>query len=226
MGDLMNPVRLLCAAILALTGLVAVGLTTETANAASSKDLNVTYTKVIKNEKFSAYGRLATHNIRTVKLQYRDDVDDAWKTLSTQKSSSLGYFEFSPSTSRTRYFRYYVPAGGGDPKISGNSRKITVVSQKVTFFAVTPSFQCSNVNQENVTMFAHFYPVRPYRSVHFTTNVGTLQAYQDAKGNAAVTFYPGASVFTFAGKATTDQENSAAAKSSAPFTYRQSYCDL
>ena len=222
----MKPVRMLCAAVLALTGVAAVGLTTEAANAASSKDLSVTYTKVIKNEKFSAYGRIATHNSRTVKLQYRDHTDDSWKTLESQKSSGLGYFEFTPSTSRTRYFRYYVPAGGGDPKISGYSRKITVVAQKVTFFAVTPSFQCSNVNQVDVTMFAHFYPVRPYRSVHFTTNVGNKDTYEDAKGNAAVTFYPGSSTFTFDGKATANQENSAAAKTSAPFTYTQKYCDL
>ena len=222
----MKPVRLLCAAILALTGLVVVGLTTEAANAASSRDLNVTYTKVIKNEKFSAYGRLGTHDSRTVRLQYRNHTDESWKTLMSQKSSSLGYFEFTPSTSRTRYFRYYVPAGGGHPPINGYAKKVTVVSQSVTFFAVTPSFQCSNVNQENVTMFAHFYPARPYRSVHFTTNVGSIQTYQDAKGNAVVNFDPGLSTFVFGGIATTDQENSAAPKSSTPFTYRQSYCDV
>jgi len=222
----MRSIRLLGAAILSSAALISVGVTTEAANAASSRDLNVSYSKVIKYEKFSAYGRVSTHNIRTVKLQYRNHTDDPWTTKSTQKSSSLGYFEFTLTTSRTRYYRFYVPAGGGASAIYGYSEKVTVVPQSVTFFAVTPSFQCSNVNQENVTMFAHFYPARPYRSVHFSTNVGSLQAYQDAKGNAAVNFYPGSNTFTFAGVATTDQENSAPSKSSAPFTYRQSYCDV
>ncbi len=75
-------------------------------------------------------------------------------------------------------------------------------------------------------MFAHFYPVRPYRSVHFLTHVGSLQTSQDAKGNAAVNFYPGTSTFTFAAKVTADQENSAAPKTSAPFTYKQEVCDF
>ncbi len=126
----MKPIRMLCAAILALTGLVAVGLTTEAANAASSKDLTVNYTKVMKSETFYAYGNMSTHVARTVKLQYRNHDYGPWTTKTTMTSASNGYFEFSPSTTKTRYWRYYAPATASFASIKGNSRKVTVVAQK------------------------------------------------------------------------------------------------
>jgi len=221
----MRSIRLLGAAILSSAALIAVGVTTEAANAASSRDLNVSYSKVIKYEKFSAFGTLSTHKIRTVKLQYRNHTDDSWTTKSTQQSSLSGNFEFALTTSRSRYYRFYAPPSGGDPAISGYSRKVTVVAQSVTFFAVTPSFQCSN-DAGNITMFAHFYPARPYRSVHFATFGVSRQAYQDGKGNAAVNFYPGTADYSFPAVATTDPANGAPAKSSAPFTYSQSFCNF
>lgn len=222
----MRTVRLFSAAILAVSGLIAVGATTESANAASSKDLSVSHTHVMKSEGFSAYGRVSSHTVRTVKLQYRNHNHGAWKTKTTVKSIAGGYFEFYLSTSKTRYYRYYASKSGSSAKIVGHSRKVAVVAQSVKFFAVTPNSQCANLSHQNVTMMAEFYPARPGREVRFATNTGVVTAYQDGNGVASVNFAPGNTVFSYKAVATAQPADGAGAKSSPTYKYSQSLCSV
>jgi len=188
----MRSIRMLSAAVLAASGLIAVGVTTEAANAASSKDLNVNHTQVMKLETFTASGRVSTNDARTVKLQYRNDSDDPWTTKSTKTSNASGYFSFSVTTGRTRYYRYYAPKNGSDLSIKGNSRKVTVVPQtasayispsELTYFCASPG-----VNQ-TVYAVAKFSPARPGRDVSFTSPNGTpIEGTQDSKGHVVMPF--------------------------------------
>lgn len=180
----MRSVRLLAASILAGTGLVAVGATTESANAAGSLNLNVPYSSVVKLERIDATGTLPTATARPIKLQYRNRTTDPWLTLKVSESASDGAFYFFFNTGRTRYFRYYAPASGGKPSIKGNQRKITVVPQKVQFFAV--SAYCSGNGDNLVTYMADFYPSRPGRAVKFKTALGDRYDDQDGNGVASV----------------------------------------
>ncbi|MCW2751767.1 MAG: hypothetical protein JWR83_2877 [Aeromicrobium sp.] len=219
----MRTVRLLIAAIMAVTGLVAVGATTEAANA-SSKDLVVNHVRVMKNEALDAYGRLGTHLVRRVWLQYRYHTDDAWKTLSATSSDVNGNYNFySAYSSTTRYYRYYAPASAGHPSITGNAKKISVVAQKVNLFFITPSTQCQG-SSGSVTAVASFYPARSGRIVTFTSNTGTKFGYEDSMGNVAVTFSPGSAAFSFASVATATPFQGASPKNSSVFTYGIAPC--
>jgi hypothetical protein len=201
----MKPVRLLCAAILALTGLVAVGLTTEAANAASSKDLTVSYSQVMRSETFFAYGELSTNAVRTVKLQYRNTSSGPWTTKSSTTSDSDGYFGFSPSTTKTRYWRYYAPASGSLGSIKGNPRKVTVVAQKVSIDVVRKT-QCHfGANPTNdVTVTFDFYPNRVGRQVNFGSSAIDTNDYQDSSGKVSFRFNPGTTNGTFDAAATAE----------------------
>ncbi len=200
----MKPVRLLCAAILALTGLVAVGLTTEAANAASSKDLNVTYTKVMKSESFYAYGNMSTHVARTVKLQYRNHDYGPWTTKTTTSSASNGNFGFTLSTTKTRYWRYYAPATDSLASIKGNSRKVTVVAQKIESISVVRKTQChfGSGPTSDVTVLVDFYPNRVGRQVNFASSAVDATDYEDSSGKVSFRFNPGTTNGTFDAAAT------------------------
>src|SRR4051794_17231595 len=126
----MRSIRMLAAAILATSGLVAAGVTTEAANAASSKDLLVAHAHVMKYEKFAAWGTMSTPAVRTVKLQYKTHTGDPWTTKATITSAADGHFSFYPvSTSKSRYWRYYAPATASFSSIKGNSKRVYVVAQ-------------------------------------------------------------------------------------------------
>lgn len=219
----MRSVRLLAASILAGTGLVAIGATSQSANAAGSLNLNVAYTSVIKLEVITATGTLPTANARPIKLQYRNKTSDPWQTLKVSESVSDGYFYFTFTTGKTRYFRYYAPAFGGQPSIKGNSRKLTVVAQKIQFFAV--SAYCDGNGHNLVTMMADFYPARPGRAVRFTTPLGERYSGQDSNGIASVVVNTGPDVIIGASSvATAVLQKGAPAFSSAPFNYQASHC--
>jgi hypothetical protein len=224
----MRLVRLLSATLLALAGLVAVGATTESAQAAGSKDLSIPYDgKVIKNESIYAEGQLPTSDDRPVKLQYRSSSKGAWKTYKADSSYLGGYFEFQLNTSKTRYWRYYAPKSGALAKIVGNSRKVTVVSQKVQSITVHNARQCRSTPQP-ITVVVDFYPSRNGRYVTFTYNGDQTQNSEDFDGVSAFTFTPpndGAGG-SFSIKATADALYGAAAISSQTVKYvrSDSYC--
>lgn len=228
----MKPIRMLCAAILATSGLVAAGVTTEAANAASTKDLQTSYSKVVANEKFWAYGTMATHVVRPVKLQVRTHTDDPWTTKATVNSNSAGSFEFFTSTSKSRYFRYYAPASGGFSKITGYSKRITVVSQKVTSASLVHQNAChfgsSGTGTSNdVTFYAKFYPARPGREVKLlTSTAGTISDYQDSNGEVAIRFNPGNNngSYSAVGTAQASVSYNLAAKNTATLGYTVTTC--
>ena len=223
----MRSIRMLSVAILATTGLVAVGVTTEAANAASG-DLSVQHSHVMKYEKFSAAGTLSTHVARTVKLQYRNDSGDPWTTKASVTSSGSGFFYFTDvSTSRTRYFRYYAPSTDTLPKIVGNSKKITVISQTGSAY-ISPFeifYYCpdSNTNQ-TVYAVATFYPARAGRPVSLTSpNGANISRNMDAKGHVVLPFNIQKTSGTYSVVVTADAWNGAAAKSASPTSIKVYY---
>lgn len=207
----MRSIRMLSAALLATVGLVAVGVTTEAANAASSKDLKVSYSKVMKSEQFRAYGTMSTHAARTVKLQYRNHDYGPWTTKSTITSDSNGSFQFFPTTTKTRYWRYYAPATGSFAKIVGNSRKISVVSQRVSIEVIRAT-QCHFAGPtSDVTVVYDFYPARPGRSVAFASSAVDTSDWEDNNGKVSFRFNPGFTDGTYDAVATAAAYNDAAA---------------
>lgn len=180
----MRSVRLLCAAIMSVSALVAVGAATQSAQAAGPLDIYFEYPNALVKEEIDASGTLPTPKERTVRLQYRTGTSGAWTTKLTTKSASNGYFFFSTTDTKTHYWRYTVPAGGGLPAIVGNAKRLPVVTQKVEYFAVT--FDCDNNGNNIVTAWADFYPARQNRAVVFTTPEGDRTDYQDSRGIARV----------------------------------------
>lgn len=181
----MRSVRLLCAAIMSAAALVAVGATTQSASAAGPLDVYFDYPNAVVGEQIQVAGRIPTPKIRTVKLQYRTGTSGAWTTKLTTKSDVQGYFSFTTKDTKTHYWRYTVPAGGGLPAIVGIPKRLPVVTQKVEYFAVT--HDCDNDGHSIVTAWADFFPARAGRVVSFTTPEGTKTDYQDSRGIARVT---------------------------------------
>ena len=224
----MKPVRLLCAAILALTGLVTVGLTTEAANAADSKDLSVNFNKVMKSEHFFAYGNLSTHVARSVRLQYRNQNSGPWTTATSGTSASDGYFGFEPSTTKTRYWRYYAPATATLDSIKGNSRKITVVAQKIESITVVRKTQChfgANPTSD-VTVLIDFYPNRVGRQVDFGSSAIDATDYEDSSGKVSFRFNPGTTNGTYDAAATAEGYYGASSISTPTVHYSITQCQL
>jgi hypothetical protein len=201
----MRTARLLTATILAATGLVAIGATTEAANA-STKDLKASHTHVMKSETFKLSGGMSTHVARAVKLQYRNHSSDAWTTKSTTTSGSGGTFAFFPSTTKTRFWRYYSPATASLASIKGNSLKVSVVSQKVQSITVIRQTQChlGALPTSDVTVVYDFYPSRVGRLVDFGSSAIDTSDYEDASGKVAFTFNPGTTNGTFDAVATAE----------------------
>jgi hypothetical protein len=223
----MRTVRLLTAAILATTGLVVVGVTTEAAQAAGSKNLSISPSSPMKNETFATYGTLTTAIARPVKIQFKSG--SHWNTLGTVTSASNGSFERSTHTGSSRTYRYLAPkvkiSGHTYAAITGSSKHVTLATQTVKTFFVTPYSQCT-IFAGDVTAVAQFSPARPGRAVTFTTHGGPVTGYEDAKGNVAVTFDPGSSAFSYSAVATAETANGAAAKSSLPFRYQLVLCEF
>ena len=216
----MRSIRLLSAAILAATGLIAVGVTTQTANAASLNDLNVTYSKVMTLEKFQAYGTVSSHTARVVKLQYRNKTTDPWTTKSTKTSSGSGSFSFDVATGKTRYYRFYAPKSGSFPKISGNSRKVTVVAQTATAY-VTPNpvyyYFCETHADTTLDAVVSLYPSRLGRNVSFTTPNGVSRnGTSDGSGHVNIPFNINKTSGDYYITVTAQSFNNSAAKSAAP----------
>lgn len=228
----MRTTRLLSATLLTAATLAAVGATTGTAHAAGSTNLTVQYGgKVLKNEQFDVSGQLTRALERQVKLQYRSG--DSWKTKATTTSNAdSGSFFFSNvTTSKTRTYRYYAPATEGAKKVVGTARKVSVVSQKVTKFAVSDASQCRYVFDDSafapMTIFAQFYPARPGRGVTVVTEkYGTLNGFQDRAGIEAFTISPGTTKQSSTFQARTVAANGAAAKYSSTLTSNLTSCQL
>ena len=195
----MRSVRILGAAILATTGLIAVGVTTQAANAVGSKNLTASYTKVMKSEEFVLRGGLSTPVVRTVKLQYRNQNSGGWTTKLSTSSNASGRFAFFPSSKKTRYWRYYAPATDSLGSIKGNSIKISVVAQKVQSIDVVRHTQChfGSSATENVTVVYDFYPSRPGRIVGFSSSSIDTSGAEDVSGKVQFTFNPGTTDGTF-----------------------------
>ena len=181
----MRSVRLLCATLMTAAALVAVGATTQPALAAGSKSLSFSRPSVIANETIQIDGTLPTAMVRTVRLQYRTGTSGAWTTRLTTQSASNGFFFFVVKNTKTRYWRYSVPGGGGHPAITGYAKRLPVVPQKVEYFAATRN--CDSATKNVVTAWADFYPAREGREVDFVTPEGVVTAYQDNRGIARVT---------------------------------------
>jgi hypothetical protein len=198
---------MLGATILATTGLIAVGVTTEAANA-SSKDLTATYTHVMKSEHFALYGSMSTHVTRAVKLQYRNHNSGAWTTKYSDTTASNGSFYFDLTTTKTRYWRYYAPATNTLASIKGNSLKVSLVSQKVVSIQVTRKTQCHVGNPsatKDVTFEYRFYPARVGRIVSFGSSHITTQDEEDNTGRVVFKFNPGVATDGTFGAAATAQ---------------------
>ena len=165
--------------------LVAVGATTQSANAAGPLDVYFDYPNAVVGEQIHVAGRIPTPKIRTVKLQYRTGTSGAWTTKLMTKSDALGYFDFSTKDTKTHYWRYTVPAGGGLPAIVGIAKRLPVVTQKVEYFGVT--YDCDNNGNNIVTAWADYFPARAGRVVSFVTPEGTQTDNQDSRGIARVT---------------------------------------
>jgi len=215
---------MIAAAMLATAGLVAVGATTQAANA-TTKDLSASYINVMKYETFRLKGTVSTHNARPVWLQYRDGKTGSWKTKTKGMSSVSGNFSFYPSTYKTRYFRYYAPGSGGKASIVGNAKKITVVSQKVTVQVVRQT-QCHfGVNAtSDVTFVYTFYPARAGRSVNFGSSALDTSDYTDSKGRVSFRFNPGTTNGTYDAAATAEAYEGAASLSSPVAHYSITQC--
>jgi len=215
----MKSIRLFTAAAMAAAGLVVAGAATESASAAVSKDLTTTYSSVIAGEKFSLAGHVQAS--RTVKLQYRSKTTDPWTTKSTPVTSSAsGNFAFTNlTTTKTRYYRFYAPATGGYSKILGNSKKITVVSQKVgSYLTPNPIYFYTDGGSVNETVHAviTIYPARE-RSVKFTTpNGANITVYTDSKGHAVAPFNLNKGAGTYSIVPVVQAANGAPAKSGSP----------
>ncbi|KRC64740.1 hypothetical protein ASE12_08140 [Aeromicrobium sp. Root236] len=217
---------MIVAALVATTGLVAVGLTTEAANA-TTKDLTVSHSSVMKYETFVVSGTVSTHDARAVWLQYRDGKTGSWKTKTKGASIAGGAFKFFPSTYKTRYFRYYAPGSGGEASIIGNAKKITVVSQKVTVQVIRQT-QChfGSSPTSDVTFVYTFYPARAGRTVDFGSTALDASDYTDAKGRVAFRFNPGTTNGTFDGAATAETFSGAASLASGVAHYSITQCIL
>lgn len=183
----MRSLRLLAAALLGVTTLVAAGATTQSASA-NSLVLTASRTAVMKYEEFILSGKLLTPKVRTVKLQYKSG--DKWLDKLTTTSEADGTFGFQTYTGATRTYRYYAPKSGTSPAIYGLSRKVSLLAQKAEYFAATA--HCNGSGNAVVTILVDFYPARPGRSVSFATADGTKWSYEDARGIAAVSYVTGA----------------------------------
>jgi hypothetical protein len=164
---------------------VAVGATTESASAAGSKDLFFSQSNAMANETIEVEGVLSTPLVRTVRLQYRTGTSGSWTTRLTTKSAADGSFFFAVKNTKTRYWRYSVPAGGGKPAVVGNAKRLAVVPQKVEYFGAT--YDCDFNGNNIVTAWADFYPAREDRQVSFQTPEGVKFDAQDSRGIARVT---------------------------------------
>ncbi|KAA1397365.1 hypothetical protein [Aeromicrobium ginsengisoli] len=178
----MRAVRALCAVALSAAALVAAGAATQSASAAGALDIFFQYPNAIKGEHISPSGTIPSGGVRTVKLQYRSGTTGVWTTKLTTKSAPNGYFYFQTTDTRTHYWRYVVPAGGGKPAITGTPKKLPVVSQKVEYFGVTRS--CDNTGHNIVSAWADFFPARQGRPVKFSTPEGDRTVVQDGRGVA------------------------------------------
>lgn len=218
----MKSPRILLVTALAVAGLSTAALVAPAAQAAGSKNLSVTYSKAIKNELNTARGTLTTPVERNVKLQYKSG--KVWKTLKSTTSSSDGTFQFAFRLQGTKSLRFYAAKYPSHAAITGTARTVTVVAQTGKLL-VTPDSQCSFFAGD-VTAVASFTPARPGRKVTFQTNTGPIIGYEDGRGNVAVTFDPGSSLFSYKAFAIAAERNGAAEKTSNGFTYQVTSCTI
>jgi hypothetical protein len=219
----MRTIRLLSTTLLAVTGLIAVGATTQSANAAGSKSLSIAHTLVVKGEQTSVFGTVTSGDARTVKLQYRNQDSGSWTTKTTTTSQGDGDFELPISTSRTRYWRYYAPSGAGHSAIYGNSLKVKVVEQKVQLFVVSFDNPCINLTND-VTVVADFYPARQGRNVAFATNKGLKSDEQDENGVAVIHYDASGGVANFDMKAAAVEYHGIPVKTTVAKPYNLVFC--
>jgi hypothetical protein len=224
----MRSTRLLGTAIAVTIGLIATGFTTEAANAASTKDLKASHTHVMSHETFTLTGGMSTHVTRTVKLQYRNHSSDAWTTKLSTTSNSNGRFAFFPSSTKTRYWRYYASATDSLASIKGNPLKVSVVSQKVQSITVVRPTQChfGAGATEDVTIVYDFYPSRPGRAVDFSSSAVDTVGTEDSGGKVAFTFNPGTTNGTFDAVATAEAVGGASELAAKKVHYSITQCLL
>lgn len=213
----MRSVRLLTAALLSVVGLVAVGATTQSASA-NSLVMTSTYSSVMKYENFTLSGKVLTPKVRTIKLQYKSGTK--WVDKMSKTTFGDGSFYFNTFTGATRYYRYYAPKSGTSAAIVGNTKKITLVAQKVTAY-ITPNpvvYYCSTNYVGTVNMVITAYPARAGRGVTFMTPNGVEEneGSTDAHGHAVVPFAINKQEGTYKVTATVDANNGASAASAAP----------
>ncbi|MEV7397404.1 hypothetical protein [Aeromicrobium sp. NPDC092404] len=217
----MRSVRLICAAVMTVATLVAVGATTQSASAAGVS-LHFSRPSAIANETIQMDGTLPTAAVRTVRLQYRTGTSGSWTTRLTEKSTSNGFFFFVVKNTKTRYWRISVPAGAGQPAVVTTPKRLAVVPQKVEYFEATN--ECDSNTNSVVTVWADFYPARPGRRVDFATPAGPRTGFQDAKGIATVQVLTGASGLVGV-QATAAADDGAAAKASVVRQLSLPQCD-
>ncbi len=193
----MKRLRTLIAALLALSGLAAVGSVT----AAEATTPTAVYQEVfpgnpMPGERFYATWNLSTTFARETRLQTRSG--DSWKTITTGAANGGGITTFSVHSSKTRDYRVYVPravrSGRTYPSFSSSAKTLRVFPQTATGFAV-PYEGCPSLEIDpTITFAAQFLPARAGRTVTFTQRqegthpvhpVGT--GVTDTKGRVIVT---------------------------------------
>ena len=180
----MRTLRLLAATALTVTGLVAVGASGQSAQAASSTTLKLSSSQAMKDEYVHAYGEVSG-GARVVKLQYRLKSKGSWSTWRTGESTSEGEFGFEVKTSKSRYVRYYAPRSGSKKAVTGTSRKLSVVGQTASAFVV-PGTVCKSAWMPDVAAVATFKPAREGRQVTLTIDGTQTDRYTDANGRVIV----------------------------------------
>lgn len=210
----MRSVRLLTAALLSVVGLVAVGATTQSASA-NSLVMTSTYSSVMKYENFTLSGKVLTPKVRTIKLQYKSGTK--WVDKMSKTTFGDGSFYFNTFTGATRYYRYYAPKSGTSAAIVGNTKKITLVTQKVTAYH-TPNpvtYYCDDTTfNGTVNAVVTVTPARAGRVVRFATPNGVTRTGEtDAHGHVVVPFTLTKSIGIYKTAVTADAYNGASAQS-------------
>lgn len=224
----MRTIRLVAAAVLTVTGLVAVSATTQSASAAAAK-LDIYPAKPMAKEQVYFYGDLPTDVARTIKLQYK--TKHSWKTAYSTTTGGTGAFTLLHKTTVSRTYRYYAPetkvSGTTYKKITGPSQKVTVVKQKVQAITIHQAKQCASLPPEPITVTVDFYPSRPFRATVLTTPYGSYSGEEDFDGVTQFTFTPPIGVEgTVKITPTASGHNGAAAFDAPRLTYTRSngYC--
>ena len=182
-------VRLAAAVLLAAGALVVVGVTADSAQAVTgpSKDLFASTTRPIAHEGVQLYGTTYGGVARTVKLQYKKG--GSWKTFDTFLSNSDGTFYDLVHPSKTRTYRYYSPKAGSLKAVTGRSRTLTTVKQRIGVTAANTR-QCAFYDSEEITITVELYPTRPYREVTLHTEFGDVGGHQNIDGTAVFHYVP------------------------------------